>query len=92
MYKNQGKVDKIQEQIQEIDPSLKIRSCSVNGRNEVNSVELVIPVKGNKRIMEELKRQGWKNTFREKKRTDNSIHTRCQYEGYIFVQRMELRI
>lgn len=92
MYKNQSDVDEIRKQIQKIDPTLTINSYSINGQNEVMSVGLIIPIKGNKRKIEQLQNQGWRKLLREKKRTDHNRYIRCQYSGYILVQRMDLSL
>ena len=46
MYDNQNKIDKIERQVKRLDPSIRITSFEING-NQVVSVGLTIPIKGN---------------------------------------------
>lgn len=91
MYDNQNKIDKIERQVKRLDPSLRITSFGLDG-DQVVSVGLIIPVKGNSSTIKKLEEQGWRKTRKEKVRTDNGWYIRNQYNGFIFVQRMELSI
>lgn len=91
MYDNQNKIDKIERQVKRLDPSIRITSFEING-NQVVSVGLTIPIKGNSSTIKKLEEQGWRKIRKEKVRTDNSRYIRNQYDGFIFVQRMDLSI
>lgn len=91
MYDNQNEIDKIGKMIQQIFPELRISSFGIMG-NSVISVGLTIPVKGNSSKIKKLEELGWRKLRREKVRTDNNGYSRCQYEGYIMYQSMQLDI
>lgn len=91
MYENQKEVDKIQEQIQQIFPELRISSFILD-KNTVTSVGIVLPIKGNSKVIKRLEELGWVKSYRKKVRTDNDRYTRCQYDGYIMHQHMQLDV
>lgn len=91
MYDNQNKIDKIERQVKQMNPSIRIASFGLN-ENQVVSVGLRIPIKGNSSTIKKLEEQGWRKIRKEKVRTDNGRYIRNQYNGFIFVQCMELSI
>lgn len=91
MHDNQNEIDKIEKMIQQIFPELRISSYSLDG-NRVTSVGITIPIKGNSKVIKELEELGWKKLYRKKVRTDNGRYSRCQYDGYIMHQCMQLDI
>lgn len=91
MYDNQNKIDKIERQVRQMNPSIRIASFGLD-ENQVVSVSLRIPIKGNSSTIKKLEEQGWRKGRKEKVRTDNSHYIRNQYDGFIFVQRMDLSI
>lgn len=91
MHDNQEQIDGIEKQIQQISPELSISNYGLN-ENRIVRVGLTIPIKGNSKVIKKLEELGWKRTLRQKVRTDNSRYTRCQYDGYIMKQSMELDI
>lgn len=61
MYKNQHDIDKIQERIKEISPSLRLGCFWVEpDTNIALSAGFVIPIKGNKKIIEQLEAIGFR--------------------------------
>lgn len=91
MYDNQNEIDKIKKQIQQIFPELGISSYGLDG-NMVTSMGITIPIKGNSKVIKRLEELGWKKLHQKKVRTDNDKYTRCQYDGYVMHQIMQLDI
>jgi hypothetical protein len=86
MYDNQNEVDAVAKRLQEIDPSLRLGSFTLDG-NRVVAVGICITEKGNKPIINKLLEIGFKKVWREK-----VAGYLAQYEGYSFRVRMEMRI
>lgn len=59
MCNNQKWVDKIQQQLLQIDPSLKVGGYGIN-KNIVMYVTITLPVKGNSAVIKKLQELGWK--------------------------------
>lgn len=91
MYDNQNEIDKIEKQIQQIFPELRISSYRLDG-NVATSVGITIPIKGNSKVIKRLEELGWEKLYRKKVRTDNDKYIRCQYDGYVMHQCMQLDI
>lgn len=90
-YENQAEVDAIQNQLQTIDPELKIGTyCAY--RDKVVGVKIKILLKGHAKVIRQLEALGWKRLYREKLRTDLNPYVRTQYSGYAMVQIMELEL
>lgn len=72
--------------IQEVESSLKIGT--IGGSNShIHSITTSFPLKGNKKIVDELMKLGWVTGRRFKRRTDGGW-TRNQYDGYEMMQYM----
>lgn len=88
MYDNQKEIDRIEKQIQQISPELRVSGLCVSGNRAVNA-DITIPVKGNGTVIKKLEELGWRKIYRKKVRADKDKCARCQYKGYIMHQIMQ---
>lgn len=78
MYDNQKAVDLVKEQLQELSGDLGICGYALDG-NRVVYVILVLPVKGNGKIINQLEKLGWEKQQKEKI-PDNRIYGDGSYK------------
>ena len=73
-------------ELKEISDNLTVQDVSV-AEDEIQSISISVPIKGNKDIISSLETLGWEKTRRSKYRTDSNIN-RNQYTVYLPHQHM----
>ena len=88
MYENQKIIDKENEKLKNISPDLKIGSTVIY-RNQITSIGISIPIKGNAKKIKQLEADGWKKTYRQKCLGDyGGAFGGNKYSGYSMMQFM----
>lgn len=84
MYSNQNVIDRINAMVKEIDPSLKISgTICCGGTKEVSAVSVFFKEKGNKRLIEELQKIGFRKVSRRKMSSVlDDFYRKHKYSGY----------
>ena len=90
MYKNQKQVDRIQEELNDVEQGLKIGQF-VFDDDRVIEVYVKITIKGNAAKIKKLEQMGWEKCLKSKVESED-FWGRCQYAGYHFIQIMKKSI
>lgn len=88
MCESQKIINKENEKLKKISPDLKIGSV-VMYKDQITSVGISIPIKGNAKKIKQLEADGWKKTYRQKCLEDyGGIFGGNKYSGYSMRQFM----
>lgn len=65
MYENQKIIEMENEKLKRVSPNLKIESVTAY-MNQITSVGISIPIKGNAKKIKQLEADGWRKIYRQK--------------------------
>lgn len=91
MYDNQSEIDEIEKKIQKVSMDLRISGLMLD-RNVVIGVMVLIPLRGNRTTIQELKKMGWVCGRKERTRDTDRGYASTRHPGYGFMQRMSFEI